>query len=103
MRRARSIGLALIVVLVVAACGGGTLDLDTTTTAPPPPATAEELAAVCERYQEVENLDFGAMIEELLEVAPAELRVHIVKVLNLDEDWETNQDAVWEFLDRCDE
>ena len=85
------------------ACSGGTMARDTSTTDVPPPAAAAEVEQVCSRYQEVRNLDFGTMVEELLDVAPAELSVHIIKVINLDEDWESNQRAIWDFLDRCEE
>ena len=89
--------LLMIGLMALVACSGST---DATTTSPPP-ATAEEMEIFCARYAEVENLDYQAKYEALLEVAPAEIEGPLFRVTN--NPGPTEDDTrVEEFLDRCE-
>jgi hypothetical protein len=46
----------------------------------PEPATAAEIAELCDRYDEVRDLEIGQMWTELIDVAPDEIRGSLVRL-----------------------
>jgi len=67
----------VLLVVVVACSQPATTDSTT-----PPPATEAEIETLCARYEEVRGLDYGAKYTALLDVAPAELKGPLFRMVN---------------------
>lgn len=70
------IATCLTVALVSVACGGAEI----TDEINPPSATPEQVAAFCDRLDEVRDREIGAMFEALLDLAPPELGAALTRL-----------------------
>lgn len=90
--------MVFVVTVASGGCGGGDAGTDPSAA----PATPAEIAAVCERYDEVKDQEIGAVWTALIDVAPDEIRPSLVRLIAPPGEryWE-DRGIVEDFLDRC--